>query len=284
MNARPPDGSDEPEAVDQVMLAVLSNRGREGSVLSAEEERLLDGWVDGRLSPAEADRAASLVKRNSLAAERVLERRLLTAAAESPRVPQDLAARVLKPATPPKAARTAGWWRLPRRWQWTGLAGAVALASIVTVFGVSVMQRTMQGDAPLQVAMATIGDRTPLFEASDIRMRGPGAPQPPAADQRFRDIEVPVGVLKGLLASATGAGSAPSREIDPYLPSVAEAGNRPVRVIVDSALRDKVDASDSRDRMSVRLYDLQDPRVADIRNLIAGLPDNTRAYFLTLKP
>ena len=25
MNARPPDGSDEPEAVDQVMLAVLSN-------------------------------------------------------------------------------------------------------------------------------------------------------------------------------------------------------------------------------------------------------------------
>ena len=90
MNARPPDGSDEPEAVDQVMLAVLSNRGRDATVLSADQERLLDDWVAGRLAPDDAERAAALVRQNALAAERVLERRLQAAASESPPVPQQL--------------------------------------------------------------------------------------------------------------------------------------------------------------------------------------------------
>ena len=87
MNARPPDGSDEPEAVDQVMLAVLSNRGRDATALSAEQERLVDDWVAGRLAPDDAERAATLVRQNALAAERVLERRLQAAASESPPVP-----------------------------------------------------------------------------------------------------------------------------------------------------------------------------------------------------
>ena len=95
MNARAPDGSDEPEAVDQVMLAVLANRGRNATVLSADQERLLDDWVAGRLAPEDAERAATLVKQNALAAERVLERRLQEAARGSPPVPQELTARVL---------------------------------------------------------------------------------------------------------------------------------------------------------------------------------------------
>ena len=73
MTVRPPEGSEEPEAVDPVMLAVLSNRGRTATVLSPEEERLLDDWLAGRLSPEAGERAAALVSRNSLAAERVLE-------------------------------------------------------------------------------------------------------------------------------------------------------------------------------------------------------------------
>jgi hypothetical protein len=72
MSAHPPDGSDEPEAVDPVMLAVLSNRGREATLLTSDQERLLDDWVAGRLAPAEAERAAALTKQNSLAAERIL--------------------------------------------------------------------------------------------------------------------------------------------------------------------------------------------------------------------
>ena len=87
MNARPPDGSDEPEAVDQVMLAVLSNRGRDATALSAEQERLVDDWMAGRLAPDDAERAAALVRQNALAAERVLERRLQAAAGDSPAGP-----------------------------------------------------------------------------------------------------------------------------------------------------------------------------------------------------
>src|SRR4029453_13785149 len=101
MNARPPDGSDEPEAVDPVLLAVVSNRGRDATLLSADQERLLDDWVTGGLTPDDAERAAALVRQNTLAAEPVLERRLQAAARESPPVPEQLTAQILKASAPP---------------------------------------------------------------------------------------------------------------------------------------------------------------------------------------
>jgi hypothetical protein len=281
MNARAPDGSDEPEAVDQVMLAVLSNRGREATVLSADQERLLDEWVAGRLAPGEAERAALLVKQNVLAAERVLERRLLEAAQQGPPVPQELTARVLKASPPPKASPAGSWWRSFGRWQWAGIAGAAALAAIVAVVAVPLWQQTLQDSGSIQVAMATINDRNPLFEPSDIRMRGPG-PQPgPVVEQRFRDVEVPTGILRGLSAAAASSRSAASREIEPYL-SLSGDG-RPSHVILDSALKAKIDASGD-ERMLVRIYDLEDPRTADIRPLVGSLPKGRRIYLLTLKP
>ena len=283
MSAHPPDGSDQPEAPDQVMLAVLSNPGREAIVLSSDEEKLLDDWVAGRLAPYAAERAAILVKRNALAAERVLERRLLDAARHGPPVPQSLAERVLTPASPPKASAFGGWWRSLGRRQWIGIAGAAALAGIAAIAVAPMLQQTTREGAPLQVAMATFRDRTPLFEASDIRMRGTG-PQPNAtSDQRFRDVEVPTAVLRNLVATAGQPAGAPSREIEAYLPTAAGSGKGPVRVIVDSALKERAEA-DSRDRMAVRMYDLRDPRAADIRSMVAGLPDDARTYLLTLKP
>jgi hypothetical protein len=281
MNARAPDGSDEPEAVDQVMLAVLSNRGREATVLSADQERLLDEWVAGRLAPGDAERAALLVKQNALAAERVLERRLLEAAQQGPPVPQDLTARVLKASPPPKASPSGSWWRSFGRWQWTGIAGAAALAAIVAVVGVPLWQQTLQDSGSIQVAMATINDRNPLFEPSDLRMRGPG-PQPgPVVEQRFRDVEVPTSILKGLSAAAASSRNAASREIEPYL-SLSGDG-RPSHVILDSILKAKIDASGD-ERMLVRIYDLEDPRAGDIRPLVGPLPKGRRIYLLTLKP
>jgi hypothetical protein len=266
MSAHPPDGSDEPEAVDPAMLAVLSNRGKEATLLTSDQERLLDDWVAGRLAPAEAERAAALTKRNSLAAERVLERRLLEAARQSPAVPQELTTRILKASPPPKAAPSRGWWRSLDRWRWQGLAGAVVLAGVVAVVGVPLWQQAMQGGEPMQVAMVTINDRNPLFEPSDVRMRGPGPPPG----------------LKGLLAAAVAPRSAASREIEPYL-SMSGDG-RPAHVIVDSALKAKIDASADGERMLVRIYDLEDPRAADIRPLVGPLPKGRRIYLLTLKP
>jgi hypothetical protein len=285
MNARPPDGSDEPEAVDQVMLAVLSNRGRDATVLSQDQERLLDDWVAGRLAADDTERAAALVRRNTLAAERVLERRLQAAASESPPIPQQLSAQILKANAPPKTSATGAWWRSLGRWQWTGIAGAAALASILVVAGMPVLQQMMSGGGPVQVAMVTIGDRSPLFEASDIRMRGTGAPPPgPQPEQRFRDVEMPARLLKDLLAAAPSPSATVTREIDAYLPASADASGRPVRIVVDAALKNKLADRDDPGRMPVRIYDLKDARAADIRRLIGTLPDSGRAYLLTVKP
>jgi hypothetical protein len=284
MNARPRDGSDEPEAVDQVMLAVLSNRGRDATALSAEQERLVDDWVAGRLAADDAERAAVLVRQNALAAERVLERRLQAAASESPPVPQQLMAQILKASAPPKASALGAWWRSLGRWQWTSLAGAAALASILVVAGMPLLQQMMSGGGPLQVAMVTINDRSPLFEASDIRMRGTGARPGSPADQRFRDIEMPVSVLKSVLSAAATPSAATAREIDPYLRAASDASGQPVRVVVDAALREKVDPLQASDRVPVRIYDLRDPRAADILPAIGSLPDSGRVYLLTVKP
>jgi hypothetical protein len=282
MSAHPPDGSDQPEAVDPVMLAVLSNRGRDATLLTSDQERLLDDWVAGRLAPAEAERAAALTQQNSLAAERVLERRLLEAARQSPPVPQELEARVLRAGLPPKAAPSGAWWRPLGRWQWTAIAGALALAAIVAVVGVPLWQQVMQSGDSLQVAMVTINDRNPLFEPSDLRRRGPGPAPGPVVEQRFHDVEVPISILKGLLAAAAAPRSAASREIEPYL-SMSGDG-RPAQVIVDSALKARIEAGADGERMPVRIYDLEDPRAADIRPLVGPLPKGRRIYLLTLKP
>jgi hypothetical protein len=283
MNARPPDGSDEPEAVDQVMLAVLSNRGRDATLLSADQERLLDDWVTGGLTPDDAERAAALVRQNTLAAERVLERRLQAAARESPPVPQQLTAQILKASAPPKASALGAWWRSLGRWQWTSLAGAAALASILVVAGMPVLQQMMSG-GPLQVAMVTISDRGPLFEASDLRMRGTTPPPGPVTGERFRDVEVPSRLLKDLLAAAPSPSANVTREIDTYLSTSPDASGTPAQIVVDTALKSKLADSNDLVRMPVRIYDLKDARAADIRHAIGTLPDAGRAYLLTVKP
>ena len=134
----------------------------------------------------------------------------------------------------------------------------------------------------MQVAMVTINDRNPLFEPSDVRMSGPGPAPGPVVEQRFHDVEVPISILKGLLAAAAAPRSAASREIEPYL-SMSGDG-RPAQVIVDSALKAKIDAGADGERMLVRIYDLEDPRTADIRPLVGPLPKGRRIYLLTLKP
>lgn len=284
MNARPSDGSDEPEAVDQVMLAVLSNRGRDATLLSADQERLLDDWTSGKLAADDAERAATLVRQNVLAAERVLERRLQAAARESPPVPQRLTGQILKASPPPKASPAGVWWRSLGRWRWTSIAGAAALASILVVAGMPVLQQMMMsGGGPLQVAMVTIGDRSPLFEASDLRMRGTTPLPGPATSERFRDIEMPTALLKELVVATGQPGSAAAREIERQLLGAGERTDRTVRVIVDSSLKQRIDAAD-RDRLPVRVYDLDDPRSAEIRSLV-GLPAGSeRAFLLTIRP
>ena len=283
MNPRPSDRSRQPEAVDEVMLAVLANRGRDAAVLSEDLERLLGDWVAGRLAPDDAARAADLVRQNTLAVERVLELRLRTAASRSPPVPQHLTARILRASAPRRASAKSAWWHSLGRRQWS-IVGAAALASTLVVVARPMLQQLLSGNGPLQVAMVTIDDRSPLFEASDRRMRGTGAPPAPAADQRFRDVDVPAGVLKSVLSAASAPSSAAGREIEAFLPALGDVRGQPIRIIVDTALREKVDALQSGDRVPVRIYDLRDPRNAEIRAAVRSIPDSRRAYLLTIKP
>jgi hypothetical protein len=88
--------SEDLRAVDQAMLLAISPGQRAQTPLSVDQERLIDKWIAGHLPPIDADRAAELVKGNRLAAERVLERRLMVAASVGPAVPSALADRILK--------------------------------------------------------------------------------------------------------------------------------------------------------------------------------------------
>ncbi|MFZ5784127.1 MAG: hypothetical protein ACOY4R_28365 [Pseudomonadota bacterium] len=283
MNPRPPDGSDQPESPDPVMISVLSNRGRTATVLTGEEERLLDAWVAGELGADAARQAELLAKSNALAAERVLERRLLQAATHAPPVPQAVTDRILASASRTAAqARPARRRRLFGPWQWTGFAGAAVLAAILAVVATPLLHLLMPGDAPLQVAMVTIADRTALFEPSDIRMRG--APVPPPSERRFNDVELPAALLRTLLGSTGTPQAGAVRQIEPYLPGARTAGERPLRILVDAVLRDRLARDDGDSSVAVRIYDLDDPRSAAIRTLVGPSSDRDHVYLLTVRP
>jgi hypothetical protein len=93
-----PKGSGMPDLneIDRAMLLAISHRQRDNAPLSPDQERLLDDWIAGQLPSNEADRAAELTKLNKLAAERILEHRLIAAANEGPDVPAALSARILR--------------------------------------------------------------------------------------------------------------------------------------------------------------------------------------------
>ena len=63
---------DDLRPTELAMLLALSHRQGDSTPLSLDQERLLDSWVAGGLSPSDADRAAELAKHNLFAAERVL--------------------------------------------------------------------------------------------------------------------------------------------------------------------------------------------------------------------
>ena len=285
--------------MDEAMLAALSNSGRNAAALTTAEERLLDDWIAGRLSEDARKRAAALTRRNALAAERILEHRLLDSARNSPPVPQALRARVLAAAAPSGAAPRASarprvrsvvatgsrlpWWQLLKSRQWLGLGGIAVLAGLALTVTIPLLQQP--NDPGVQVAMVMVADRTPMFESSDARVRG-GAPQPPPpADLRFRDILVPLAPLHQLVGPDATAQAAAAREIAALLPATTSpAGSgRAIRLVVDAALKQKIETSIGAS-LPVRVYDLADPRSIEIRRLMPSPADDRQTWLLTTRP
>ena len=263
------------------MLAILANGGHGGSPLTEPEKLLLDDWMDGRLaadSPAQ-QAAATLARRKALAAEWLLERRLVDLAARCPEPPGFVAPRV---ALPPPTLPGRRPWILPP-WRWPALAGGLVLASALAVVSVPLLQEAWRGDAAVQLALVTIADRGALFEPSDIRMRGGERTAVPATERRFRDLEIPAETLQSLFPQAGLPSSSRTRDLEAAL----RIGPRrdPARILVDATLRARADASPPGASLPVRLYDLDDPRAAPLRAALGtSVPADRKAFLLTARP
>ena len=287
--------SDDLRSIDRAMLLALSRHQRDSTPLSLDQERLLDSWIADRLPPVDADRAAELTKRNSFAAERVLEHRLISAANEGSGVPSTLASRVLRASRPPRRG-TGGLfnlrWPTLSGWQWSGLGAAVAATAVIAVFGLQYWQAQLRPDQSFQIAMVTIDDRSVLAEGAR-RTRGiqPQAPSPSTslgekpAESRYRDIDIPTALLRNAITSASAhKGEVERSELMNYLRAQNDTFDNRAHILIHSAFAQSLSGKpDERNSIPVRVYDLDDQRAATIRNKIKSLPADGHFILLTLK-
>jgi hypothetical protein len=278
----PIDRRDDLRSTDRAMLVALSHHQRDSTPLSPDQERLLDGWVDGRLSSIDADRAAELAKHSVFAAERVLERRLISAANEGPGVPGTLAERVLRASRPPGTRL-----RLPTfsGWQWSGLGAFAAALVVIAIFGFQFWQQ--RPEQSFQIAMVTIEDRSVLAEGMR-RTRGMQPPSPQTSSgresvkYRFQDINIPTVLLQRAIASASNnKGVAEHSELMNFLHAQNDTYNNQARVLIDSALADSL-LGRTEGLTEVRVYDLDDLRSANIRSKIKPYPEDGHFLFLSV--
>jgi hypothetical protein len=253
----------------QLMLAILANRNVRRAALSREEERLLDDWLADRLPPARSGAASGLVRSNAMAAERVLERRLLALASASVSPSKKVEESLLK-------ARAAGTVRgplrrrLPSLWQWSGIVTAAAAVALATTL---VLQPPPSG----QATITTVTDLQSLIEAADVQAI-------PSEKPVFNDVEVPMRLLQGLRRRAGRGVPFEYDQITPFITNANRADRRAVRIIVDSALVKEIGAQVGRQNLTIRVYDLGAPQIAELRRRIALAPSDKPTFLLTVKP
>jgi hypothetical protein len=299
-NREDPHGDREPgdfPQIDRALLTVVSHRQRDNTPLSLDQEHLLDDWVAGRLSASDADRAAELAKLNYAAAERVLERRLITVANAGPEVPSALSARILR-ASPLSYSRAPAskifGLRFPSSsvWQWSGLGAAAA--AIVAVFGLQIWHMHVRSEQGFQIAMVTIEDRSALSEGAQYRTRG-RRPRVPTSDGQlpnsatethFSDLEVPIGVLRHAIeATSDDKKSSNNSELLRALRAQSPSIDGRSIVLIDSMLADDIarDAAPDVTSAQVRVFNLDDPNLSDLRSKLRSLPPDAHAILLSLR-
>jgi hypothetical protein len=315
---RQPDESDNLQPIDQALILALASVKRGGAPLTVNQEDLLDDWVAGRLSPSEAARAAELAAHNGLAAERVLERRLVEAANTGAAVPAALTVRVLEVARPApvratrdKSAPAASNQTAARHsapvsvyprddeapipavreargirwsifgWSAAGLAFAATLA--IAVFGMPGLRESTQSAQRIQLAMVTLDDRRPFTGVSQARSLR-GGPTTAASTEGFRDVDIPADLLRRAVAGASGAERARSMDqLLAYLPPGAEKSVRS-QVAIDSTLSKALAGEWSqRTIVQVRVYDLRDPRTKAIQDSLRAKLGTLPQALLTVR-
>jgi hypothetical protein len=258
---------DDLAAIDHGLLLALTGGRRDGAPLSTVEEQLLDDWLDGRLSAADAERAVALIKQNGLAAEHLLERRLVAAANRGPEVPAALSAQILRAAQaterkPQPAFRFR--WPILSRLQWSAAGAAVAATIVAGLFGVLTSREPGPSAQRVQLAMVTLDDRRVLSGPSQFRSLRSDGTTP--TDLGFRDVDIPADVLRRTIASVDGLDSGKlADQLMVYLPAPSKPAE-PIRIAIDAAISERL-AGEWAGRMIVpiRVYDLDDSRMRAAR-------------------
>jgi hypothetical protein len=263
--------SDEPgdlAETDHALLLALTHGRRDGKPLSAGQEQLLNEWLGERLSTADAERAIALVKQNSLAAEHVLERRLVAAANRGPQIPAALSARILRAAQATGRSQQPVFglrWPILSRLQWSAAGAAVAATIAAGLFGVLTSREHGPSAQRVQLAMVTLDDRRVPSGAPQVRSLRPDGTTP--ADSGFRDIDIPADLLRRAIASVGGLDTGKlADQLLVYLPMPSKP-TAPVRIVIDSAISERLNGEWSgRMIVPVRVYDIDDSRMQATRD------------------
>lgn len=254
-----PGGPLELAIIDRALLVAISHQQRDRRGLSPAQERLLDRWIAGQLSAADADAAAELTKSNQPAAERILEHRLIAAAQASSDIPGTLTARILAASRRTRQApairvtrRRLAWldWQalLDPRWAWRWSKWAIATTALIACVAVVEVKRWPEpSNQSLRTAMVSVEDRSLL---APPRYRTRGARRPAASDTsaaptptgpRFQDVDVPISALRQAIGDAsTNRPSIAATELIATLRATDPAVDPHAVLLIDTVLADSL--------------------------------------------
>jgi hypothetical protein len=125
-----------------------------------------------------------------------------------------------------------------------------------------------------------------LDDRAAPRVRSLGPQTQASPDGAYRDADIPAEQLRRVIAAGTSGGerSIAGAELAPFLPaSTAKPGNPP-RLLIDSAVANRLAADRNVRNIPVRIYDLADPRSAEVRRRVSTPPGEGPSFLLTLKP
>jgi hypothetical protein len=227
-----------------------------------------------------------LAKRNSFAAERIMERRLVAAAESSLAIPPALKTRVLMAAQParmePRKTRQSRWLVFSAL-QWSVAGAAIAATLAAGAFGIIAWNMNTLSNQRVQLAMVTIDDRRALIGAPQYRTLRRDGTAPAAADG-FRDIDIPADLLRRAIARAGSNDQGPvASQLRVYLPPRAGA-TEPPKIVIDSILVDRLsDEWSGRIIVPIRAYDLDDARMKAVRENLSAQLGTDPQILLTIR-